>query len=102
MKKRSQPQIGRREFLQAGAGLFAGALAVGAVEVAAAPASVFPDLVGGLKETPGCLGVETARTASGKACIFAWFEDKKALLGWYYSKMHQDAMKSFFPGVTAE
>ena len=26
----------------------------------------FPDLVAGLKATPGCLGVETARTASGK------------------------------------
>jgi hypothetical protein len=35
----------------------------------------FPDLVGPLKATPGCLGVETARTASGKMVIFAWFED---------------------------
>ena len=33
----------------------------------------FPDLVGPLKATPGCLGVETARTASGKMVIFAWF-----------------------------
>ncbi|MDT4898958.1 MAG: hypothetical protein QOH25_4035 [Acidobacteriota bacterium] len=38
----------------------------------------FPDLVAGLKATPGCLGVETARTDSGKSVIFAWFEDKKA------------------------
>ncbi len=53
----------------------------------------FPDLVSGLKAVPGCLGVETARTVSGKNVIFAWFEDKKAVLRWYYSDMHQGAMK---------
>ena len=42
----------------------------------------FPDLVAGLKATPGCLGVETARTTSGKAVIFAWFENKRAVLRW--------------------
>lgn len=57
----------------------------------------FPDLVGGLKATKGCLGVETARTQSGKNVIFAWFEDKKAVLRWYYSDMHQGVQKSFFP-----
>jgi Antibiotic biosynthesis monooxygenase len=51
------------------------------------------DLVGGLKAVPGCLGVETAQTASGKKVIFAWFEDKKAVLRWYESDMHQGAMK---------
>lgn len=62
----------------------------------------FPDLVAGLKATPGCLGVETARTDSGKSVIFAWFEDKKAALKWYYSGMHQGAMKGFFPGHKAD
>ena len=57
----------------------------------------YPDLVGGLKATPGCLGVETARTASGKQVIFAWFQDKKAALAWYYSDTHQEVMKRFFP-----
>ena len=57
----------------------------------------FPDLVGGLKATPGCLGVDTARTSSGKQVIFAWFEDKKAALAWYYSETHRTAMKQFFP-----
>ncbi len=57
----------------------------------------FPDLVGGLKATKGCLGVETAQTGSGKNVIFAWFEDKKAVLRWYYSDMHQEVQKSFFP-----
>lgn len=57
----------------------------------------FPDLVGGLKKTPGCLGVETARTPSGKQVIFAWFEDKKAVMKWYRSEMHQKLMKDSFP-----
>src|SRR6266550_6919662 len=54
-----------------------------------------PDLVAALKATPGCLGVETARTASGKQVIFAWFENKKALLDWYYSPAHQQLMTLF-------
>ena len=58
----------------------------------------FPDLVGALKATPGCLGVETAKTESGKLVIFAWFEDKKAALKWYYSDTHQAVIKRFFPG----
>jgi len=53
----------------------------------------FPDLVGPLKTTPGCLGVETARTASGKMVIFAWFEDKKAVMRWYTSELHQQLVK---------
>ncbi len=31
--------------------------------------------------------------------IFAWFEDKKALLKWYYSAPHQQAMAMSFPGA---
>ncbi len=62
------------------------------------PGFNFPDLVGGLKATPGCLGVETAKTSSGKNVIFAWFENKQAVLRWYYSDMHQGVLKSSFPG----
>ena len=58
----------------------------------------FPDVVTGLKATPGCLGVETARTPGGKNVVFAWFENKEAALKWYYSDMHQGAMNKFFPG----
>lgn len=54
-----------------------------------APPAGFPDLVGGLKATPGCLGVETARTESGRNMIFAWFKDKKSVQRWYYSETHQ-------------
>jgi hypothetical protein len=59
-----------------------------------------PDLVSALKAVPGCLGVETARTATGKQVIFAWFQNKKALLDWYYSPVHQQLMAQFFPGAT--
>ena len=61
----------------------------------------FPDLVGALKATPGVLGVDTARTSSGKQVIFAWFENKKAALAWYYSETHRSLQKAFAPGSPA-
>jgi hypothetical protein len=57
----------------------------------------FPDLVAALKATPGCLGVETAQTGSGKSVIFAWFEDKAAALRWYNSDTHREVMRQFLP-----
>jgi hypothetical protein len=57
----------------------------------------FGNLIADLKASPGCLGVEVARTESGKQVIFAWFEDKKALLKWYHSDTHRALMKDFFP-----
>ncbi len=54
-------------------------------------------MVTALKASPGCLGVELARTASGKEVIFAWFENKKAVSTWYYSDTHRTLMRSFFP-----
>ena len=62
------------------------------------PGGGFPDLVGALKATPGVLGVETARTQGGKQVIFAWFENKKAALTWYYSDTHRSLQKAFAPG----
>jgi hypothetical protein len=60
-----------------------------------------PDLIGALKSTPGVLGVDaTQRTASGKAVIFAWFENKKAALTWYYSDAHQALVMQFAGGKT--
>jgi hypothetical protein len=46
-------------------------------------------LIKGLKETPGCLGVESGQTSSGKAVIFAFFENKKAAMKWYFSPTHR-------------
>jgi hypothetical protein len=57
-----------------------------------------PDLVGALKATPGCLGVEAARTQGGKQVIFAWFENRKAALNWYNSDVHRGLMQPFGGG----
>lgn len=62
------------------------------------PGSGFPDLVGGLEHVEGCIGVETARTRSGKQVIFAWFEDKAAVLRWYYSETHLGAVDFVISG----
>ena len=75
------------------AGTLFAALATSVAWAQNQPQLPFPDLAGGLRATPGCLGVETSRTGSGKLVIFAWFEDKKAVLRWYNSEMHQQVMK---------
>ena len=79
------------------AGLASGAHADDKPATAGKQGAGYPDLVGGLKKTPGCLGVETARTSSGKQVIFAWFENRKAVMKWYHSEMHQQVMNDFFP-----
>jgi hypothetical protein len=61
-----------------------------APEAASNPLMNLPKLI---QATPGCLGVETAMTQSGKMVIFAWFENKKAALAWYYSQTHQALTK---------
>jgi hypothetical protein len=68
--------------------------------LAQGPPAGFPRVVDALKATPGCLGVETGQTSSGRGVIFAWFENKKALVGWYHSDAHQRAMKTLFPDQT--
>jgi hypothetical protein len=64
-----------------------------------APQAGGPDLVAALAATPGCLGVEAARTVSGKQVIFAWFENKQAVLNWYNSDVHRKLMTGFGGGV---
>src|SRR5215813_7375059 len=68
--------------------------------LAQAPPAGFPKVVDALRVWPGCLGVETAQTSSGKRVIFAWFANKKALVDWYHGEVHQKAMKSVFPNQT--
>src|SRR5713101_5005564 len=68
-------------------------------DVAAQVPSGFPRVVAALKTAPGCLGVETGQTSSGRQVIFAWFENKKTLVDWYHSDVHQRAMKTLFPDV---
>ena len=57
----------------------------------------FPNVVNALKAAPGCLGVETGQTASGRRVIFAWFDGKKSLVDWYHSDVHQRAMRTVYP-----
>ena len=71
-----------------------------------APAPKAPDpgysglkLIEGLKKTEGCLGVDAGQWMSGKRTIIAWFKDKKAVLRWYYSEEHQEAMTLFTEGA---
>jgi hypothetical protein len=63
------------------------------------PRPAGPDLVGALNAIPGVLGVETARTATGKQVIFAWFENKQAVLNWYNSDVHRALMNGFAGGA---
>jgi len=58
-----------------------------------------PDLIGGLRETPG---VDAGRFMSGKQSIIAWFEDRDAVVRWYESDMHRGVMKSLAGGLPAE
>jgi hypothetical protein len=57
------------------------------------PQNPLADLPTLLEAIPGVLGVELARTASGKQVIFAWFENKEAALAWYHSDAHQQLVK---------
>ena len=57
--------------------------------------AAFPDRRGALEAIPGCLGAEAARTESGKEV--AWFEDKRSVLRWYHSPIHQRTMRGAFP-----
>jgi len=70
---------------------------VGSAQEGGGPAGLSVDLPGALRAIDGCLGVETAKTASGKNVIFAWFENREACLRWYYSDLHQGLMNRFFP-----
>jgi hypothetical protein len=46
-------------------------------------ATPIDNLITAFEAIPGCLGVETAATRSGKRFLFAWFEDRDALMRWY-------------------
>jgi len=56
---------------------------------AAAVAGAISGVIPAIQKTPGCLGIEVGAMQSGKQVIFAWFENKKAVLAWYYSDVHK-------------
>ncbi len=64
----------------------------------APPGGGLPDLIGALKATPGVLGVDAGQMVSGKQVIFAWFENKQAVLNWYNSDVHRKLMNGFSSG----
>ena len=74
--------------------IFSPAILVGAGAGSRARAAL-PDLVGALKATPGVLGVDAGQMMSGKQVIFAWFENKQAVLNWYNSDVHRKLMNGF-------
>jgi hypothetical protein len=85
-----------------GAALAAAIFSPGAIAAfAQAPAQKLPDLVGALKATPGVLGVDAGQMASRKQVIFAWFENKQAVLNWFYSDAHQAYMRAMTPGAAS-
>jgi hypothetical protein len=60
----------------------------------------FAEFLDKARAHPGVLGIETGQTSSGRQVIFAWFENKAALVSWYKSDAHQKAMKTAFPKRT--
>ena len=78
--------------------LAAAIFAPAVVAAQAPPAGGLPDLVGALKATPGVLGVDTGQMASGKQVIFAWFENKQAVMNWYTSDVHRKLMNRLSSG----
>ena len=69
-----------------------------AAQAPAPPPGGLPDLVGALKATPGVLGVDAGQMLSGKQVVFAWFENKQAVLNWYNSDVHRKLMNGFSSG----
>ena len=67
---------------------------------AQAPDARFAAVIEAARAHPGCLGIDTGQTRSGRQVIFAWFENKAALVSWYKSEAHQRAMKIAFPNRT--
>ncbi|HBS28436.1 MAG TPA: hypothetical protein DEB06_03065 [Phycisphaerales bacterium] len=53
-------------------------------------------LIQGLQGTQGCMLVDNGRFQSGKNAIFAWFENREAVLRWYHSEAHRTAMSMVF------
>ncbi len=74
-------------------------------KVEAKPAEAKPagptlaDLSSAVKASPGCLGVKSVQAEGGQFAIFSWFENKEALLKWYYGDVHQGLISRFFPNA---
>src|SRR3989442_6951591 len=70
--------------------------------LAQSPQGGFAHVINAARAHPGCLGVATGQTSRGKRISFAWFENKKARVGWYHSGVHQKAMPTAMPNHTSD
>jgi hypothetical protein len=93
-------EVRMKQFRELGAVLvLAAVMFVPAVLSAQAPGPAgLPDLAGALKATPGVLGIDAGQMMTGKQVIFAWFENKQAVLNWYNSDVHRKLMNGFSSG----
>ena len=96
--------LNRRNALSLSACVLAGAAALGLQARAGAQpegnkpkqsqsADLGQMLIAGLKQTEGCLGVDSAQTSSGKNVIMAWFEDAEAVRRYYNHPTHIAMMR---------
>src|SRR5919109_3645201 len=69
---------------------------------AQSPGRGIPNVVDALRAAPGVLGVELAQTRGGRRVIFAWFEGKQALVDWYHSEAHVNAMRTVAPTIAVD
>ncbi len=63
-----------------------------------AQADLGAQLIAGLQNQPGVLGVDAGEWMSGKRTIAAWFKDKKSVVDWYYSETHMGVMDAMVVG----
>ncbi len=49
-----------------------------------------------MKSTKGCLGVQSAKAEDGKSILFAWFENREAVLRWYHHRAHREIVEKYF------
>jgi hypothetical protein len=76
---------------------FAAPFASPAQEVQPGDPAYAQQLIRAVLASPGVLGVELGQTLKGKFVIFAWFENKKALVDWYWSDFHMKGVQWAFP-----
>lgn len=56
-----------------------------------------PEVLSIVQKSEGCIGVNSAWTTSGKACLFVWFQDRSSAITWYRSDAHLGVIRRYFP-----
>jgi len=50
---------------------------------------------------PDFLGLKQLKPRAANKVLFAWFENKKGVLNWFYSDAHQSLMRMLAPGASS-